>query len=97
MPGYVVRNADGGIENIIECTDEHAARLGLDMAGPKDRIGEVILSQKDIAARVLAEIDERAGMPRLMRETLIAIAGDKAPQRLKDLEAQAAAERLRLK
>lgn len=92
------KQVEGGkIVNIVECSDEHAQRVGMIKAEAADRIHEEAPSVKEIAARALVDIDAKAGMPRLMRETLLAIAGDKAPKQLVDIEAQAALERAKLK
>ena len=57
---------------------------------------DVAPDAKTLAAAKLAEIDARSGMSRLMRETLIALAGANAPATLKTYETQAAAERAKL-
>lgn len=54
-------------------------------------------TEAERAARDLAEVDAATGMSRTMRETLVAIAGDKAPAYLLSQEAKAVAARERLK
>lgn len=51
---------------------------------------------KPSAVAKLAEIDAKSGMSRLMRETLMTLAGAAAPATLKNYETQAAAERAKL-
>lgn len=53
--------------------------------------------EKALAAAKLAEIDRKSGMSRLLRETLLAVAGANAPQVLRDYEAEAATHRARLR
>lgn len=57
----------------------------------------VIPTEKEAALARLAELDAQSGMPRLMRETLRAIAGAQAPAALVAVEAEAAAEREKLR
>lgn len=58
------------------------------VAAPVDRRAQI--------AAALAEIDRKAGMPRLLRETLIAIGGTAVPAILKTHETSAAALRAEL-
>jgi len=53
-------------------------------------------TEAEAAIAALAEIDRRSGMSRLLRETLLALAGTNAPAMLKTYETQAAAQRAKL-
>lgn len=46
-------------------------------------------SKRDAAMRKLERLDKESGMSRLMRETLLAIAGSSAPARLSEVEQDA--------
>jgi hypothetical protein len=48
------------------------------------------LTKKQEKKAALAALDAECGMPRLLRETLVAIGGATVPQTLKDIEANAA-------
>ena len=54
-------------------------------------------TKKEKAADRLRKIDEETGMTRMMRETLLAIAGVNAPIALVEKEAEAELERVNLK
>jgi hypothetical protein len=54
-------------------------------------------TEKETALDELAEIDRKTGMTRMMRETLIAIAGEKVPAALTAEEAKAVTARNKLK
>lgn len=53
-------------------------------------------TEAEAAEAALVEIDRKSGMSRLMRETLIAIAGASAPAMLVQHEQNAAAQRAKL-
>lgn len=55
------------------------------------------IAESDQAMAELAALDAKTGMSRMMRETLIAIAGNAAPKSLKDVEASASALRVKVK
>lgn len=59
-------------------------------------LSDIQPSQSQIARAALREIDEKAGMSRTLRETLISIAGQNAPAVLVSYEAQAAIHRGKL-
>lgn len=56
----------------------------------------VIPTAKEAALARLEAIDAESGMPRMMRETLRAIAGAQAPAQLIAIETEAATERAKL-
>lgn len=55
-----------------------------------------VVTDADLARAELVQIDRDSGMPRLLRETLLAIAGASAPAKLVEHETKAAAARARL-
>ena len=88
---------NGKITNIVLFDSvESAAYLGYVPALDTDVIHSMPMDEKTAALAKLAAIDAESGMNRLLRETLRALAGDKAPARLIALEADAAAERAKL-
>ncbi len=91
-------DAGGKIENIIEADEVFAAENGYVPADDGDEIArdQPDKSQEGKALADLDDVDRKTGMGRLMRETLIAIAGGKAPARLLELEAKAVAARDKL-
>lgn len=90
---YVETDREIDAPNVIGVKDG-AAVIGKKWDGAK--FVAVAPDRRQVIATQLAEIDRKAGMPRLMRETLIAIGADKVPAILKTHETQAAALRAEL-
>lgn len=75
--------------------DDGADVLGMRWSG--SGFEPVVPTAKEAALARLAAIDAESGMPRMMRETLRAIAGAQAPAALVAVETEAAAEREKLR
>lgn len=103
------RYAQIGQNGIVEAVTETAGQIddsrcvpigaGVDAIGMlwdgAGLVGAPVDRRAQIAA-ALAEIDRKAGMPRLLRETLVAIGGAAVPAILKTHETNAAALRAEL-
>lgn len=92
--GYLETTGEVIADNMIE-TDQGQDIVGMRWDGQE--FSPVEKSEAEIAIERLAEIDRESGMPRLLRETLIAIARQAAPARIVALEAEAAINRGKLK
>lgn len=107
MKTYAQKDASGRVVALVQSAGaiiadnvEEVATYDADILGKvSDGAGGWIAPAKteaEQALEALAEIDRASGMPRLLRETLLSIAGASAPAKLTQYEAQAAAHRAKL-
>jgi hypothetical protein len=96
MPNFIFKDGGGKVVAHVvgsvapggyEETTESADVLGQKWNGSKWVDGR---NKKEKALDELALIDQKSGMSRTMRETLIAVGAEKAPAVVKDFEAAAA-------
>lgn len=102
---YAQINQDGRVVAVLDTAvpvvAPHmiAVEDGVDVLGMRwtgSGFKPVVPTEKEAALARLAELDAQSGMPRLMRETLRAIAGAQAPAQLIAIETEAATERAKL-
>ena len=103
---YAQIDKSGRVVALLDCAKSVVASHMILIEDDQDVIGQrwtgsgfepVVPTAKEAALARLAAIDAESGMPRMMRETLRAIAGAQAPAALVAVETEAAAEREKLR
>ena len=104
MKTWLQIEPDGRVVASLETEGDMTGVPGM-IEGPESAVGkrhvdgdfvDIPKTEKELAAEKLAEIDAKTGMSRLLRETLISMAGAAAPKTLTDAEAEAAINRGKL-